>query len=68
MFSTPQDRLPALAAASHSALRSSSASLFYRTKHNDRVFVANFPLEEANTALNELCAGKLDGTAVLKVS
>src|SRR4029453_4259332 len=36
-------RYPALAAASRSALRSSSAS-FYRTKHNDRVFVSNFAL------------------------
>src|SRR4029077_8834877 len=57
---------PPKSSSKGSALRSSSAS-FYRTKHNDRVFVPNFPLVEANTALVEFCAGKL-GTAVLKVS
>jgi len=30
--------------------------------------VEAFPLEEANTALNKFRAGKLDGTAVLKIS
>src|SRR6478672_9809988 len=41
---------PPKSSSKRSALRSSSAS-FYRTKHNDRVFVPNFPLVDLPAVL-----------------